>query len=116
MNTWDHASIEQHVILSYDELSVEDASQVRIEAGDYSTEMFLDPNHFPMRIDGDKINVKLLYGPDEQELTVQRASASYSPTGISDSWGDEASMETMGMTTYQRTVAFLYLVGKVLNE
>lgn len=111
MKSW-----EQNVIISYDELSVDDASKVRIEAGDYSTEMFLDPNHFPMRIDGDKINVKLLYGHNEQEMTVQRAPDSYSPAGYTGSWSDEASMETIEMDEYQRTIAFLYLVGKVTRK
>lgn len=126
MSPWEYApgaktmthqkGVDQQVLLSYEELSVNiSEGVVVVEVGNRTADMFLDPNHFPMRIDGEKINVKLLYGTEKEELTVQAAPESYVSAGPHDNWNVEASMETIEMDKYQQMVAFLYLVGKVMN-
>lgn len=117
MTKWEYADgIDQQLLLSYDELSIGDPSRIQIAAANHSTDMFLDPGYFPLQLDDDKINVKLLYGEDEAEMTVQLAPDSYKPQNYSGLWCREASMETVEMDEYQRTIAFLYLVGKVLDD
>lgn len=102
------SATETRLTMSYGDLHVGNGS-VNIAAGDRSVDFFLSPNHFPLRIAGESINLWMLYGDKEEQMAVQR---------LDNSGGSvkEAKLDVYDMTDYQKTVAFLYLLGVVTND
>lgn len=108
----------QHLDLSYSDLQIQSAEDVNLAVGDRSVDLFLDPNHFPLTIEGQRINLCMLYGDSAEEMTVQRINTNSNGAfyGHGAAVGREASMEVYEMNDYQKTVAFLYLLGQVMND
>lgn len=107
----------KHLDLSYGDLTIESPEHVNLAVGDRSVDLFLSPNDFPITLDGQRINLCMLYGDESEEMTVQRIDTSgNSFYGHGAAVETEASMEVYEMTDYQKTVAFLYLLGDVMND
>lgn len=104
--TFEDATIKgQHLDFSYADLEIQSPEHVNLAVGDRSVNFFLNPNDFPITVAGERINLCMLYGDNNEEMTVQRVDAD-----------GGASMDVYSMDDYQKTITFLYLLGKVLND
>lgn len=100
---------DQQLDISYSEVTIKKPDAVTFVVGDGTVELFLETDFFPLYIDGEEINLSMTYRDDAELMVVQRVE----PRG--DVVAEE-SVETFEMNTYQKHIAFLYLLGVVLND
>jgi len=92
--------------ISHGDIKLKSTDATNIAIGERSVDFFFDPNNFPLYCDGEKITISMCWGTEDDILTVERCGA-------------DSEVETIAvtnMTDYQRTIAFLYLIGKVMPD
>lgn len=113
---FDEATISgQHLDISYSDVSIQSPEQVNLTVGDRSINLFLDPNHFPVEVDGTRVNLCMVYDEGRELMTVQSIEPGGDVFYGHGAVKRESSMEVFEMSEYQKTVAFLYLLGDVLH-
>lgn len=107
---------DQQLDISYSEVTIKKPDAVTFVVGDGTVELFLETDFFPLYIDGEKINLSMTYRADSELMVVQRVERGGDVFyGHGDVVAEEA-VETFEMNTYQKHIAFLYLLGVVLND
>lgn len=101
----------QFVELNFGTIYIEDETAANIVVGERSIDLFHSPDTFPMVIGDVRINLLRQYGDATETMVLHR----YEGQEL-DKPEATASIDTMDMTDYQQSVAFLYLVGKVMAD
>lgn len=108
---------QQEVSLSFADIELQSTEAANIVVGERSIDFFFDPNNFPTSYDGDTINMEMRWTEDSQEMVVQRIQRDRSPLYSADSCvASSVSIDVNKMNGFQKTVAFLYLIGKVMRR
>lgn len=85
---------------------------VNIAVGERSVDLFLDPNHFPIPVEDTLVNVRMQYSGESTVMNVESVEQHH----ISEYETLEYySVEVTDCTEYQQMVAFLYLIGVLLQ-
>lgn len=105
------------VQLSFGDIELASTQAANVVVGDRSIDFFFDPNNFPTSYDGDTINMEMRWTEDSETMVIQRLQRNSNSLYSADSRvASSASIDVGEMNDFQKTVAFLYLVGEVMNR
>lgn len=103
--------------MDFADFQIRDEGTVSVSFGDYTDEVFLSPNYFPMKYGNYVLNLSMFYEKQEQTMTVElldfQDTDKYGPRD--SAIVSSESIDTSHMSTAQKMFAFMYLIGVVTD-
>lgn len=100
---------EESLAISFADVSPQSTNGSNIIVGSRNIDFFFDPNNFPVECDGDVINLYMKWTDSSTNMTVQIVEGREPVT-------KERSIDVSEMEDWQKSIAFLYLIGVLTNE